>query len=177
MTEKKSNEWNEFIKSVNPLKKNKIKSINQLKTEKINKTFYDLTCEQINLENIEIPDEKFESQKKTDQNFIRKIKRGKKKIENTLDLHGLRVYEAKKQVFQFIKFNFEKKKRLLLIITGKGKRLGVEHGWRGEGVLKELVPQWLCSILISKFVLWYVNAPNELGGYGAYIVYLKKLKE
>ena len=177
MTEKKSDEWNEFIKSVNPLKKNKIKSINQQKTKKNYKTTHDLSVEQVSLENIEIPDEKFESRQNTDQSFIRKIKRGKKKIENTLDLHGLRVYEAKKKVFQFIKFNFDKRNRLLLIITGKGKRLGVEHGWRGDGVLKELVPKWLCSILISKFVLWYVHAPNELGGYGAYIVYLKKFKE
>ena len=55
--------------------------------------------------------------------------------------------------------------------------MGVEHGWRGQGILKELVPQWIGSILISKFVLWYINAPNDLGGHGAYIVYLKKLKE
>ena len=177
MTEKKNDEWNEFIKSVNPINKSIIKPTQKVKTEKNSELTSKKILEKINLENIEIPDEKFEYQKNTDQHLIRKVKRRQKKIEGTLDLHGLKVYEAKIKVFQFIRLNFEKRNRLLLIITGKGKRLGVEHGWRGEGVLKELVPQWLCSILISKFVLWYVNAPNELGGYGAYIVYLKKLKE
>tara|TARA_B100000989_G_C19516578_1_gene461967 strand:+ start:1527 stop:2060 length:534 start_codon:yes stop_codon:yes gene_type:complete len=177
MTEKKNDEWNEFLKSVNPLKKNKIKYIYHLKNKESVDPLHQQSSEQISLENIEIPDENFELQKNNDINLIRKIKKGKKKIEGTLDLHGLRVYEAKIKVFKFIKFNFEKKKRLLLIITGKGKRLGVEHGWRGQGILKELVPQWIGSILISKFVLWYINAPNDLGGHGAYIVYLKKLKE
>ena len=177
MTEKKNDEWDEFTKSVNPLNKNIIKPISQIKTEKNSELTYQKTLETINLENMEIPDEKFEYQKNTDQNLIRKVRRRQKKIEGTLDLHGLKVCEAKTKVFQFIRLNFEKRNRLLLIITGKGKRLGVEYGWRGRGVLKELVPQWLSSILISKFVLWYAQAPNDLGGYGAYILYLRKFKE
>ena len=177
MTEKKNDEWDEFIKSVNPINKNIIKPEQNVKTEKNNEPILQKTEEKVNLENIEIPDEKFEYQKNIDQSLIRKVRRRQKKIEGTLDLHGLKVYEAKTKVFQFIRLNFEKRNRLLLIITGKGKRLGVEYGWRGRGVLKELVPQWLSSILISKFVLWYTQAPNDLGGYGAYILYLRKFKE
>jgi len=177
MIKKRSDEWDEFIKSVNPLKKNKIKPVNQLKTKEKVEPLYEQTVEQTSLEDIEILDKKFELSNNLDPNFIKKIKKGKKKIQGSLDLHGLRVHEAKKEVFKFVKINFEKKKRLLLIITGKGKRLGVEDGWRGEGVLKELLPAWLGSILISKFILWYISAPKDLGGYGAYIVYLKKFKE
>ena len=177
MTKKKNDEWDEFIKSVNPINKNIIKPTQKVKTEKNSELAPQKTVEKINLENIEIPDETFEYQKNTDQNLIRKVRRRQKKIEGTLDLHGLKVYEAKTKVFEFIRFNFVKRNRLLLIITGKGKRLGVEYGWRGKGVLKELVPQWLSSILISKFVLWYTQAPNDLGGYGAYILYLRNFKE
>ena len=177
MTEKKNDDWDEFIKSVKPINKNIIKPAQKVKIEKNSEPAHQKTVEKINLENIEIPDETCEYQKNTDQNLIRKVRRRQKKIEGTLDLHGLKVCEAKTKVFQFIRLNFVKRNRLLLIITGKGKRLGVEYGWRGRGILKELVPQWLSSILISKFVLWYTQAPNDLGGYGAYILYLKKFKE
>ena len=147
MTEKKNDEWDEFIKSVNPINKNIIKPSQKVKTVKISELTSQKAVEKINLENIEIPDEKFEYQKNTDQNLIRKVRRRQKKIEGTLDLHGLKVYEAKTKVFQFIRLNFEKRNRLLLIITGKGKRLGVEYGWRGRGILKELAVLVLRAIV------------------------------
>ena len=68
------------------------------------------------------------------------------------------------------------KKRFLLIITGKGRRLGVSEGWRGEGKLKENVPHWLSSVYLSKYVLWFDKATSDKGGDGALMVYLKKSK-
>ena len=63
---------------------------------------------------------------------------------------------------------------MVLIITGKGKRRGVEEGWKGDGVLKKLLPDWLNSISLSKYIVWFDIAPKDLGGEGALIIYIKK---
>ena len=72
---------------------------------------------------------------------------------------------------------FFKKKRLLLIITGKGKRLGVEDGWQGSGVLMEDLPKWLSFEKLNENILWFEDAPSSKGGRGAKLIYLRKFKE
>ena len=84
------------------------------------------------------------------KNTLRKIKKGKLKIQSKLDLHGFTVEESKEKVAEFILKNYEFNKRLLLIITGKEKRLDVSEGWRGTGKLKKNVPIWLRSVPIIK---------------------------
>ena len=51
------------------------------------------------------------------------IKKGKLKIQAKLDLHGFTLEESKEKVAEFVLKNYKYKKRLLLVITGKGKRL------------------------------------------------------
>ena len=63
-----------------------------------------------------------------EKNTHKKILKNKIKISNKLDLHGKTVEESKMAVLKFITNNFETQNRLLLIICGKGKRLGVTHG-------------------------------------------------
>ena len=111
-----------------------------------------------------------------EKNTLKRIKKGRLKIESRLDLHGFTVEESKEKVVNFIVRNYESKKRLLLIITGKGKRLPVTEGWRGTGKLKENVPLWLKSIQLSKYILWFDSANRENGGEGALMIYLKKSK-
>ena len=84
--------------------------------------------------------------------------------------------ESKEKVVNFIVRNYKSKKRLLLLITGKGKRLPVSEGWRGTGKLKENVPLWLKSVQLSKYILWFDAANPENGGDGALMIYLKKSK-
>ena len=91
-------------------------------------------------------------------------------------MHGRSVEESKIAVFKFITNNFETQNRLLLIICGKGKRLGVTHGWQGTGILNKKIPDWLNSKALFNKVLWFDYARPDQGGKGAYIVYLKKLK-
>jgi DNA-nicking Smr family endonuclease len=38
------------------------------------------------------------------------------------------------------------------------------------------VPQWLNSIELSKYILWFDEANQQNGGAGALMIYLKKLK-
>ena len=111
-----------------------------------------------------------------EKNTHKKILKNQIKISKKLDLHGKSVEESKIEVFKFITNNFETQNRLLLIICGKGKRLGVTHGWQGTGILNKKIPDWLNSKALFNMILWFDYARPNQGGKGAYIVYLKKLK-
>lgn len=166
-------EWEIFKEKVQPIKasgkvkyarkKTATKSVQERKV--VNENF-----NEINLE------EQSEAIRQLDKNILRKIKKGNLIIEESLDLHGYTLEESKEKVVKFIEKNFNNKKRFLLIITGKGRRLGVSEGWRGKGRLKENVPHWLSSVYLSKYVLWFDKATSNKGGDGALMVYLKKSK-
>ena len=167
MTEK---DWEEFKKKVIPLEKKK----NLLKKNNEKIAFHHKEHEE-KFESVFFYEESGE-EKTLEKNTLRKIKKGKLKIQSKLDLHGFTVEESKKKVAEFILKNYEYKKRLLLIITGKGKRLGVSEGWKGTGRLKKNVPIWLRSVQLSKYILWFDSASPENGGEGALMIYLKKSK-
>ena len=69
------------------------------------------------------------------KNLKKRIKKGKIKVESTLDLHGYTLAESKKKVANFIFKSHKTNKRLLLIITGKGKKKSSENSW-GENLGK-----------------------------------------
>ena len=162
-------EWEIFKEKVQPIKasgkvkytkkKTAAKSVQERKV-----------INEINLE------EQSEAIRQLDKNILRKIKKGNLIIEESLDLHGYTLEESKEKVVKFIEKNYNNKKRFLLIVTGKGKRLGVSEGWRGKGKLKENVPHWLSSVYLSKYILWFDKATSDKGGDGALMVYLKKSK-
>lgn len=173
----KNEDWEEFIKGVKPLNK-----ANKITPEK--KKDYPIKLRN----NIDIDSDKelfvqsnlsksIKSNQLPEKNFKRKIQSGIIKIDATLDLHGKKYKESKEEVYDFIKKNFFKKKRLLLIITGKGKRLGVEDGWQGSGVLMEDLPKWLSFEKLNENILWFEDAPSSKGGRGAKLIYLRKFKE
>ncbi len=174
MSKNDDKEWEEFIKSVKPIKKDG--GLHLKKNLNIHTSFQKSEIkEKDNIFEIEIVRNDIEKELTIDKNLLKAIKRGKIKVKSILDLHGFRVSEAKLMVYKFIKENYEANSRLILIITGKGKRLGVEDGWRGKGVLKDLLPNWLKSLLLSRYIIWYDIAPIQQGGSGAYLIYLKKV--
>lgn len=95
-----------------------------------------------------------------------RVKRGQKKIEARLDLHGLRQEEAHDRLCVFIKKSYAAQKRMLLIITGKGER--------GQGVLRENVPRWLKTGECSSKILTIEQAQIKDGGSGAFYVFLRR---
>ena len=50
-------------------------------------------------------------------------------------------------------------------------------GWKGTGILNRKIPDWLNSKALFDKIVWFDYAPQEKGGKGAYLVYLKKLRE
>jgi len=163
-------DWEEFKKNVIPIEKK-----NNLLKRKIKEKF---SLKKEDKEKFETQFFYGEDEEKNplEKNTLKRIKKGRLKIESILDLHGFTVEESKEKVVNFIFRNYKSKKRLLLIITGKGKRLPVAEGWRGTGKLKENVPLWLKSVQLSKYILWFDAANPENGGDGALMIYLKKSK-
>ena len=163
-------DWEEFKKKVIPLdkKNNQLKKSNE-------KIILKKVEQEKKLETNFFYDEN-EEKNLLEKNTLKKIKKGKFKIQSKLDLHGFTLEESKEKVVEFILKNYKYKKRLLLIITGKGRRLTVSEGWRGTGKLKKNVPMWLKSVQLSKYILWFDSASPENGGEGALMIYLKKSK-
>ena len=170
-----NDEWEVFKKEVKPIKNSGV-----IKKSIVKKTFEKKKIiEKANQRTFDFIDLEDNDQKnfQMDKNTIRKIKSGKIRISSILDLHSFTLKESKEKVIKFIEKNFLYGNRLNLIITGKGKRLSVSDGWKGDGKLKKNVPIWLSSTYLSKYILWFDIASPEKGGNGALFVYLKKAKE
>ncbi|MGB3246880.1 MAG: Smr/MutS family protein [Sulfitobacter sp.] len=110
-----------------------------------------------------------------DQKAFTKLKRGKLKPEGRIDLHGMTLEHAHPALSRFILSAHKQGKRLVLVITGKGKLrddggpIPVRHG-----VLRHQVPQWLQMAPLSQAVLQITQAHVSHGGGGAYYVYLRR---
>lgn len=104
-----------------------------------------------------------------------RMKRGKLEPEARIDLHGMTLDEAHPALTGFILQSAAMGRRLVLVITGKG-RTGGEEGPipRRRGVLKHQVPQWLRMAPVGPCVLQVSEAHIRHGGAGAYYVYLRR---
>lgn len=105
----------------------------------------------------------FKSNKQVD-NF-KNLKKKKLEPDIILDLHGYTLYSAKLLLQKFISSCYEKNKRNILIITGKGQN--------NKGALKEEVPKWLNDKFFNKFLVDFKVAPRHFGGEGALLVRIK----
>lgn len=101
--------------------------------------------------------------------------RGKVTPEARIDLHGMTLAEAHPELIRFILNAQSAGLRLVLVITGKGKR-GDDSGPIPQrmGALRHQVPQWLRVTPLSQAVLQVTEAHLRHGGAGAYYVYLRK---
>ena len=112
-----------------------------------------------------------------DRKAFGRMKRGKLAPEARIDLHGMTLDRAHPALTQFILSSHGSGKRLVLVITGKGK--GVDD--RGplpvpKGVLKRQVPHWLSIPPLAQAVLQVSSAHISHGGDGALYVYLRRTR-
>ncbi|KIN74439.1 Smr/MutS family protein [Sulfitobacter guttiformis] len=110
-----------------------------------------------------------------DQKSFGKLKRGKLRPEGKIDLHGMTLERAHPVLTGFVMNAHSQGKRLILIVTGKGK----ERDEGGPipvryGVLRHQVPQWLAMQPMKSVVLQIAQAHVSHGGGGAYYVYLRR---
>lgn len=97
---------------------------------------------------------------------VRKLRKGHWSVMAQIDLHGLRVDEARQAVGQFLRDCVRQEKRCVRIIHGKG--LGSVNR---TPVLKEKVRRWLTQ---RDEVLAFSEARPEDGGSGVVVALLKR---
>ena len=107
----------------------------------------------------EFPKLKFGETSVLSKKNIRDFNKGNVFIEKKLDLHGFNQVDAKNLLEDFINQSIENGKRLILIITGKGKE--------GEGVIKNNIISWLNNKSLRNKILAVNHASKKHGGSGA----------
>ncbi|MGR3631618.1 MAG: Smr/MutS family protein [Limimaricola soesokkakensis] len=106
-----------------------------------------------------------------------RMTRGKLKPEARLDLHGMTLSEAHPELVAFILSSQAMGRRLVLVITGKGRERDYEAPMPvRHGVLRHQVPQWLGLSPLREAVLQITPAHIRHGGEGAYYVYLRRAR-
>lgn len=110
-----------------------------------------------------------------DKKTFTRLKQGKLSPEGRLDLHGLTLDQAHPRLTQFILDASSQGKRLVLVITGKGKgRDDAGPIPTRFGVLRHQVPQWFQQYPLKPLILQITQASLKHGGSGAYYVYLRR---
>jgi len=100
-------------------------------------------------------------------NRLRQLKSGAIRIDLELDLHGLTKDEALVSLGKFVSGAFNRGQKAILVITGKG------NNSPGEPVLQGAVASWLREAG-KKMVAEFCPAPRQMGGGGAFVVFLKE---
>ena len=103
-------------------------------------------------------------------NRIKQLKRGIITVDHQLDLHGLTRDEALAELPRFLRSARQKGQAAALVITGKG------NNSPAEPVLQQAVAAWLRDAG-RELVVEYAPAPREMGGSGAFVVFLRPLSE
>ena len=145
--------WELFTKNLNKSSKS-----NKKKTISKNKKFKNNTKELYEL--------KLSQGIALSKKNIRDFSKGNVFIENKLDLHGFNLVEAKNLLEDFINQSVENGKRLILVITGKGKV--------GEGIIKNNIISWLNTKDFRNKILAVNYASKKHGGSGAIYIFLRK---
>lgn len=110
-----------------------------------------------------------------DKKAFGRLKRGKMVPEAKIDLHGMTQERAHPALIGFILRAHSDGKRLVLVVTGKGKSKPDDGPIPvRRGVLKHNVPQWLAMAPLRPLVLQVAEAHISHGGSGAYYVYLRR---
>ena len=97
------------------------------------------------------------------------ISKGEYKIDAKLDLHGYLRDEAYNILVDFLNDSYQKKYRMLLIITGKGLNSPDK-----SSTIKESFFGWIQACEVKDSFLYVNYAHQKHGGAGAFYVLLKK---
>ncbi len=95
------------------------------------------------------------------------VKTKKNEVDATLDLHGKTLAQGFNVFSRFIIKATQMGNRHLLIITGKGKP-------DTHNTLRAALPEWINHPDLRPYIGSYTEAPQNLGGAGAYVLMLKK---
>ena len=109
-----------------------------------------------------------------DRRRFEKLRRGRIEPEARLDLHGMTSERAHSMLTAFILSAVARDRRLVLVITGKGKADDSAHQPRRHGILRHSLPHWLAAPPLIGHILQVAPAHQRHGGAGAFYVYLRR---
>ena len=101
-----------------------------------------------------------------DERTAKKLLKGKVSIDARIDLHGMTQLEAHTKLQNFLMQNHHAGKRMVLVITGKGRL--------NNGILRNVVPAWMREPQMAVFVSAFRSAHISHGGEGALYVRLRR---
>jgi len=172
--------WAEVVKSAAPMRKTAPAVADDLPRPKVTispekaaapiKTFR--IGERVGAATASVPPER-QPHLRMDKRTFGQLKRGKSTPEARIDLHGMTVADAHSALIGFLLRAQSEGRRLVLVITGKG-RSGDGPIPERRGILRRQVPHWLELPPLSQVVLQVVEAHQRHGGSGAFYVYLRR---
>ena len=130
------------------------------------KAFIQMVDAPSDIPDIGIGDELYFKRSGVQERILRKLRRGQFPIESELDLHGMTVSVAKKELDDFLSHCQSTNRRCIRIIHGKG------YGSTNKiPVLKNNLNRWLQRY---DSILAFCSTPSHDGGTGAVYALIKK---
>ena len=169
------------MKGVKPIKKEPTNEIKRIKNKIIRKK---------NTKLIQVESKKTKPkeihQKKSEYKISfgdinKDLKKGRIKIDRRLDLHGYTLLDAYEKFKDEVIKLYNKNKRCMLVITGKGvhlkRKVSIEENPKlFHGKIKKSIIDWIKEDQIKNYILTYQDAGFDYGGDGALFVYLRRKK-
>ncbi len=100
------------------------------------------------------------------KSLVKQLKTGNIRPEDTIDLHGLTIEQARTALLAFLHDSQQQGLRCVCVIHGKGQR----HS--GAPILKNQVTVWLRQL---EHVMAFCSPPKPLGGSGSVSIILRRL--
>jgi DNA-nicking Smr family endonuclease len=107
-----------------------------------------------------------------DPRLVRQLRAGAFAYQSHIDLHGMRIEEARAAVDQFFRRSYQEGHRCVLIVHGRGL-----NSDGGLPVLKKWILGWLSRGPGARMVLAFTSARPCDGGAGALYVLLRRRKQ
>lgn len=173
--------WQKITDTATPLERRESTGWEKPKTSDKSKPKPDIRITQFKIgEKIDVPPAETriappDQPLRMDRKTFARMKRGKSNPEARLDLHGMTVDTAHSALTAFLLRCHGEGKRLVLVITGKGR--SDDHqtlASPSRGVLRRQVPHWLDQPPLRQIVLQTTSAHQRHGGSGALYIYLRR---
>ncbi|MBB4658237.1 DNA-nicking Smr family endonuclease [Parvularcula dongshanensis] len=112
-----------------------------------------------------------------DPKEARRVARGRREIDASLDLHGLTQDQAYVRLLRFVEVGAATGARTLLVVTGKGRgEARVPFAEAPRGILRERFLDWVETEPLRSRIASVRGAHQRHGGRGAFYVFLKRRK-
>lgn len=108
-----------------------------------------------------------------DRRTSERLRKGSREPDAQIDLHGMTAERAHMACLRFVAAGLARQDRVLLVVTGKGKRDEYGH-LTARGILRQSLPGWLRASRLGPSIVGIYQAHAKHGGAGAFYVYLKR---